>query len=75
MYTLFSTPTAQELLNPTIKSNLIIMLKDISDETHIIIDNEKQLNLLRGKVGMLNMYPAANKNFAKIICAGVEIGR
>jgi len=61
-----STPTAQELLNPTIKTNHEIMLKDISKQTHIIIDNEKQLNLLRGKVGMLDMYPAANRNFAKL---------
>ena len=43
------------------------MLKDVSKHPHIIIDNEKQLNLLRGKVGMLNMYPAANKNFAKLL--------
>ena len=61
-----STPSSQELLNPTIKSNCANMLKDISKETHIIIDNEKQLKLLRGKVGMLNMYPAANRNFAKL---------
>ena len=51
----------------TIKSNCEMMLKDINKHTHIIIDNEKQLQLLRGKVGMLNMYPAANKNFAKLL--------
>ena len=62
-----STPSAQELLNPTIKSNCELMLKDIKKHTHVIIDNEKQLQLLRGKVGMLNMYPAANKNFAKLL--------
>jgi len=62
-----STPSAQELLNPTIKSNCELMLKNINKHTHIIIDNEKQLQLLRGKVGMLNMYPAANKNFAKLL--------
>jgi len=62
-----SKPTAQELLNPTIKSNCEIMLKDIKAHPHIIIDNEKQLHLLRGKIGMLNMYPAANKNFAKLL--------
>lgn len=62
-----STPTSQELLNPTIKSNCDILLKDINKQTHVIIDNEKQLQLLRGKVGMLNMYPAANKNFAKLL--------
>ena len=62
-----STPSAQELLNPTIKSNCEMMLKDIKKHTHIVIDNEKQLQLLRGKVGMLNMYPAANRNFAKLL--------
>lgn len=62
-----STPSAQELLNPTIKSNCEMMLKDISKLTHVVIDNEKQLQLLRGKVGMLNMYPAANRNFAKLL--------
>jgi len=62
-----SKPTAQELLNPTIKSNCAVLLKDIKAHPHIIIDNEKQLQLLRGKIGMLNMYPAANKNFAKLL--------
>ena len=68
-----STPTSQELLNPTIKNNHEIMLKDISNQTHIIIDNEKQLNLLRGKVGMLNMYPAANRNFAKLFAQVLKL--
>ena len=62
-----SKPSAQELLNPTIKTNYNAFLKDINKHTHIIIDNEKQLQLLRGKVGMLNMYPAANRNFAKLL--------
>ena len=61
-----SKPTAQELLNPTIKTNSEKVLQDIKKEPHIVIDNEKQLHLLRGKVGMLNMYPAANLNFAKL---------
>ena len=68
-----STPTSQELLNPTINTNHKIMLKDISGQTHIIIDNEKQLNLLRGKVGMLNMYPAANLNFAKLFAQVLKL--
>jgi cell division GTPase FtsZ len=62
-----STPSSQELLNPTIKSNCEMLLRDINKHTRIVIDNEKQLQLLRGKVGMLNMYPAANKNFAKLL--------
>ena len=39
----------------------------LKNHPHIIIDNEKQLQLLRGKIGMLNMYPAANKTFAKLL--------
>ncbi|MAH43920.1 hypothetical protein CL614_09450 [archaeon] len=62
-----SKPTAQELLNPTISTNYDSALQDVSHYPHIVIDNEKQLQLLRGKVGMLNMFPAANKNFAKLL--------
>ena len=61
-----SRPTGQELLNPTIKTNYETVLEDVTDHPHLIIDNEKQLQLLRGKVGMLNMYPAANMTFAKL---------
>ena len=61
-----SKPTAQELLNPAISKNYSTLMSDIADHPHIVIDNEKQLQLLRGKVGMLNMFPAANKNFAKL---------
>jgi len=68
-----STPSAQELLNPTIKSNCEMMLQDINKQTRIVIDNEKQLQLLRGKVGMLNMYPAANKNFAKLLAQVLKL--
>ncbi len=59
-------PTGQELLNPTIATNYKSLLKDVTKYPHIVIDNEKQLHLLRGKIGMLNMYPSANKNFAKL---------
>jgi|TARA_R110001599_G_scaffold71320_5_gene199111 cell division GTPase FtsZ len=61
-----SKPTAQELLNPAISKNYKSLMGDIKDLPHIVIDNEKQLQLLRGKVGMLNMFPSANKNFAKL---------
>ncbi len=61
-----SKPTAQEMLNPAISKNYKTLMSDISSHPHIVIDNEKQLQLLRGKVGMLNMFPAANKNFAKL---------
>jgi hypothetical protein len=62
-----SKPTAQELLNPTIASNCSSILSDVKPYPHIVIDNEKQLQLLRGRVGMLDMYPAANKNFGKLL--------
>ena len=42
------------------------MKEDVSEHTHILLDNERQLELLRGKVGMLGMYPTANKTFAKL---------
>jgi len=64
---IITRPSSQELLNPTISSNCDIVLKDVESSPHIILDNERQLQLLRGKVGMLGMYPAANKNFAKLI--------
>ncbi|HIK66631.1 MAG TPA: hypothetical protein EYF95_01525 [Flavobacteriales bacterium] len=66
-------PSAQELLNPTIASNSELLLKDISSYPHIVLDNERQLQLLRGKVGMLGMYPAANKNFAKLIAQVLKL--
>ena len=62
-----SKPTAQEMLNPTISNNYKSLTQDIKGAPHIIIDNEKQLQLLRGKVGMMNMFPAANRNFAKLL--------
>ena len=68
-----SKPSAQELLNPTIKSNSHKVIQDVKKDPHIIIDNEKQLHLLRGKVGMLNMYPAANLNFAKLFAQMLKL--
>jgi len=64
---IISKPSAQELLNPAIKANYETLLSDVSSEPHIVIDNERQLQLLRGKVGMMNMYPAANSSFAKTV--------
>ena len=62
-----SKPSSQELLNTTIERNYQSIATDISGHPHIIIDNERQLQLLRNKVGMLNLYPVANKNFAKLL--------
>ena len=61
-----SWPTAQELLNPTIAKNALSLINDVTCHTHIVLDNERQLELLRGKVGMLDMFPVANKTFAKL---------
>lgn len=62
-----SKPGSQEMLNLTISRNFNQALEDVSDYPHIVIDNEKQLELLRNKVGMLNLYPVANKMFAKLL--------
>lgn len=62
-----SQPSSQELLNPTIKRNFEKTISEISAHPHIVIDNERQLQLLRNKVGMLDLYPIANKNFAKLL--------
>ena len=62
-----SKPSSQELLNTTISRNFELAVEAVSDHPHIIIDNERQLQLLRNKVGMLNLYPIANKNFAKLM--------
>jgi cell division GTPase FtsZ len=62
-----SWPTAQELLNPTIGKNALSLLNDVEGSPHILLDNERQVQLLRGKVGILNMYPVANSTFAKLL--------
>jgi len=61
-----SWPTAQESLNPTIGKNALTLLNDVSKYTHCVLDNERQTKLLRGKVGMLGLFPLANKSFAKL---------
>ena len=62
-----TVPTAQESLNDTINTNANSLLKDVSTLPHIALSNEKQVQMLRGKVGMLNLYPAANTAFAKML--------
>ena len=59
-------PTAQERLNSTIKSNANQLLKDLKNKPHVVLDNEKQTQLLRGKVGILGLLPTANKTFGKL---------
>jgi len=66
VFYIVSWPSAQELLNPTIAKNALSLLNDVADYPHVVIDNERQVKLLRGKVGILNMFPVANKTFAKL---------
>ena len=63
---IISWPTAQEALNSTIAKNALSLANDVAPYPHILIDNERQVQLLRGKVGILNMYPVANSTFAKL---------
>ena len=60
-----SWPTAQENLNPTIARNALTLLNDVSPHPHVVLDNERATRLLRGRIGMLGMYPVANTQFAK----------
>jgi len=60
-----SWPTAQESLNPTIAKNALSLLNDVAPHPHFVIDNERATRLLRGKVGMLGLYPVSNNQFAK----------
>ena len=64
---LITQPTAQEKLNPTISKNAEQLLEELKGKPHIVLDNEKQVQLLRGKVGMLGMFPTANKTFSKLL--------
>lgn len=59
-------PTAQEMLNPTVAQNFDSLVSDLQDKTYILLDNERQLSHLRGRVGVADLYPAANRMFAKM---------
>lgn len=63
---IISWPSAQELLNPTIAKNALSLMNDVTKYPHVVLDNERQIELLRGKVGILNMFPLANKTYAKL---------
>ena len=68
-----SQPSAQESLNSTISKNAASLLKDVSKHSHIVLDNERQVKLLRGKVGMLGMFPFANTAFAKLMAQVLKL--
>lgn len=73
VFYIVTRPTAQELLNPTISQNFDTCLEQVKGEPHIVLDNERQLQLLRGKVGMIGMFPTANKNFAKLFAQVLKL--
>lgn len=70
---LVTTPNAQEALNDTIQKNTDTLLSDVVQYPHIVLSNEKQVQLLRGKVGMLGMYPVANSTFAKLLLQPLKL--
>jgi len=68
-----SWPTAQENLNPTIARNALTLANDVTPHPHIILDNERATRLLRGRIGMLGMYPVANTTFAKSLAQVLKL--
>ena len=68
-----SWPTAQENLNPTIARNALTLVNDVSKHPNIVLDNERSTRLLRGRIGMLGMYPVANTQFAKSLAQVLKL--
>tara|TARA_R110000824_G_scaffold153926_23_gene325808 strand:+ start:1529 stop:2575 length:1047 start_codon:yes stop_codon:yes gene_type:complete len=67
VFYIMTWPGAQELLNNTISRNATLLANDIKRSPHIILDNERQTKILRGKVGLINLLPTANNAIAKLI--------
>ena len=67
VFYIMTWPNAQELLNKTIARNAMLLADDIKNSPHIILDNERQVKFLRGKVGIMNLLPTANSAFAKLL--------
>lgn len=68
-----SWPTAQESLNPTIARNALTLINDVQQHCHMVLDNERSTRLLRGKIGMLGMYPVSNTQFAKSLAQVLKL--
>jgi len=66
IFYIITWPSAQEGLNTTIHKNALSLANDVIEYPHIILDNERQMQFLRGKVGVLDLLPTANKAFAKL---------
>jgi cell division GTPase FtsZ len=67
VFYIMTWPNAQELLNNTIAKNALLLANDLKNSPHIILDNERQIKFLRGKVGIMNLLPTANTAFAKLL--------
>ena len=55
VFYIMTWPSSQELLNTTITNNAVSLANDIKSSPHIVLDNEKQIKFLRGKVGIMNL--------------------
>ena len=66
VFYIITWPNAQESLNSTINKNALSLANDIIDSPHVILDNERQMQFLRGRVGIADLWPTANKAFAKL---------
>lgn len=66
VFYIMTWPSAQESLNNTIAKNAFSLSNDLAEYPHIVLNNERQLGFLRGKVGIANMFPTANTAFAKL---------
>ena len=66
-------PTSQELLNTTIAKNALSLSNDVKSSPHIVLDNERQVKILRGKVGMSKLLPTANTAFAKLLSQAFKL--
>jgi len=73
VFYIMTFPNAQELLNGTIAKNAMVLANDVMDSPHIILDNERQIKFLRGKVGLVNMLPTANTAFAKLFSQTLKL--
>ena len=49
------------------------LANDVAKHPHIILDNERATRLLRGRIGMLGMYPVANTQFAKSLAQVLKL--
>ncbi len=73
VFYIMTWPNAQELLNKTITKNAMYLANDVKDSPHIVLDNERQIKFLRGKVGIMSLLPTANTAFAKLLTQTLKL--